>query len=217
METGASNDNDKTNDASMSIKRDIDLSDFRHTVDHCSLSGKAAKNRLLLGLTEMITGARLLRVGTADRWQEPLVANVRLAASDALADHGEVSPVSQLVGTPIRLRRYAQAPGGKDNKMNPLASFLMLRTDVDDREWGQIPPLWDGPVGTVLAVREDSKVAAKLVRRLAQYCMDWVYPRFHRASQELASQGHTREAKQAVVDTVTSEDFEKFIKQWEGK
>ena len=159
----------------------------------------------------MIIGARLLRIGTAERWQEPLVANVRLSASDVLVDGGEISPVSQLIGTPIRLRRYDEAPG-KDNKMNPLASFLMLRTDVDDREWGQIPAVWDGPVGTVLAVREDRKVAAELVCRLAQYCMDCVYPRFYRASLV-----HTREARQVAVDTVTSEDFAKFIEHWEAE
>ena len=197
----------------MGRMRDVELGDFRHLIDFCHLGGQGGKKNSQHreeSLTGMISGARLLRIGTANRWEASLVSNVRLASNDLTAEEGEISPVSQLVGTPIRLRRYIETPGGENNKLNPLASFLMLRTDINDRQWGQIPLMWDGPVGTVLAVRVDGGEPAAFIRGLAQYCLDWVYPRFQKALK-----AGTQEAREAAVKTVTSEDLAKFLKYWE--
>ncbi|CAJ2512849.1 Uu.00g009680.m01.CDS01 [Anthostomella pinea] len=117
----------------------------------------------------------------------------------------DLSPISQLLGIPLRASKITGDTKGNGN--NPLTSFMMLITDLDDPNWGKVLAEWDGEIGDVMFVRDDGKELGRDIGEWAQFAMSWVYYIFRKARRS-----GTRKAKQRAIKLVTLEN----VKESEG-
>jgi hypothetical protein len=152
---------------------DIRLSDLRHFLDWCTYyqSGPEPSPRHDVRPAATVTqGCRLSSIDASTRVKSmSMVMNSCMATTDLAKKKGELSPISQLLGTPVRV---IKVPGDKSNGNgnNPYASFMMLITDVNDPNWGQVPKGWSGEIRSIFMFREDGKaLESVLVEQWAQF------------------------------------------------
>jgi len=129
---------------------------------------------------------------------------------------GSLSPMSKLLGVPLRLWKYPDFqsridPPGWEYHMgagsNQNAAYLMIEPDLKSSEWGWAPRYWDLELGNVLVVREDGQDLD--VNYLTLLCR-FVWAVLKPMVEDASGRGTIRRTKKEVRDFITAENLEKF-------
>ncbi|KAI8629414.1 hypothetical protein F5Y19DRAFT_432763 [Xylariaceae sp. FL1651] len=184
---------------------DVQPSDLRHVVDWF-LYHNRAQHWTMLG-DGVMWGAALICMGDdnlSKRRDRTLGCPMKLTRDHPIID-GEISPISEHIGIPIRLRPAPYTPPF-EGLINAYAAILMVNIDIDDPDWGLIPDRWyNGEHGTVLAVREDRGYMNSFGFDLALWCFNDLRPLFENARKQ-----GTRQARERAMRFVTLQNFEAF-------
>ncbi|KAI1774545.1 hypothetical protein F4818DRAFT_418218 [Hypoxylon cercidicola] len=119
---------------------------------------------------------------------------------------GEVSPISRLVGMPLRLRKNQERFADWGNQT---ACWMMVDVDIDNEAWGFAPMQWQLHINNVLAVREDGQdLTVQNVMDLHCFCAD-----FLDVVQDAAEVG-TRAAREEAMEFLTPENYQRKIQEY---
>lgn len=149
----------------------------------------------------------------------------RLAHPSTVTDiKSSVSSISELLGLPIKLCKYAAVdaqsnPPRSSNYSNPNAAFLMMGTDSKRpanssgrwdpmrTKWGWAPSCWRTNMGNVLAARADGKDLAiddfKMMCKFARRKLQSMFENSRDGSDGLT-------IRQEALDMITWENMVKF-------
>ncbi|KAK6066314.1 hypothetical protein SCUP515_10754 [Seiridium cupressi] len=124
---------------------------------------------------------------------------------------GSVSPISKLVGMPIRIM-YIRKP--ESGSMNYYATALMINLDSTDSKWGKVPDTWKENIGDVIAVRDDGIPILDYqlveITALCAFALDEIQPRV----QAELKKG-TEEAKMGLMKHINRENHLKYFARWD--
>ncbi|KAI6082323.1 hypothetical protein F4821DRAFT_216933 [Hypoxylon rubiginosum] len=116
---------------------------------------------------------------------------------------GEVSPISRLVGMPLRLRKNAEKFADWGNQR---ACWMMVSVNIDDPSWGFAPLDWQLDINNVVVVRDDGQdLTLKDVSNMHGFCADYLDK-----VQDAAEEG-TRAAKMAAMTFLTPQNYQAKI------
>lgn len=137
---------------------------------------------------------------------------------------GSISPISQRLGTPLRLWKYrgqdieawTDPPGWDENicaSSNQDAAFLMMETDPKSSSWGFAPLYWNTDLGNVVVIREDEKdLSVDDLRAICHFTRKKLLLMF----EDESGVGSFRRTKQEVLDFMTAENLAKFRDEMVG-
>ncbi|KAI1860383.1 uncharacterized protein JN550_011535 [Neoarthrinium moseri] len=163
---------------------DISLSCFRDLVDF-SIHHEARE-------TDCILPKKTMR---------PQNGQVAVKAPFAGGDQSAISPISQILGTPLRLNALdTKAKSAGYNDGCPNASFLMMDLDITSPTWGTITEAWRFPGSVLVGQVNGSNIQDHIAATMARFCMEEVYPRVKKALQD-----GTMEAKEKTMKHVCLE------------
>ena len=195
---------------------DVTLADFRHIIDYLTSYG-TTETRESAGRPKDRLSATIIGVKICCYGEEKVHGSESYISVDVSRAHptrltiprGNISPISKLVGMPLRLWKYADIdqwanlPGWIENKnpdSNPNAAFLMMETDPEKADWGWAPLYWNRDLGNVLAVRADGKdLSVNDVKKMCYFARYKLQPRF----EDAIGCGRIRRTKQEVLDYAT--------------
>jgi hypothetical protein len=125
---------------------------------------------------------------------------------------GEVSPISTIIGIPIRVwkceTKRAPDDPAKYSMDNVPATLIFLNPDPKSNEFGWACQHWQMDLGNVLLVRKDGQdLDVKLAEMFCRWCERRLFPQFEAALGLFSS---TKKPRQQVIDIITREDMEKF-------
>jgi len=199
---------------------DITLADFRHVIDYVISYGttevqESVSHRDTRQSTRL-RGVKICCYGEIKlHGSEPYVSVdvPRAHPTRLLYGEGAVSPISKLLGMPLKLWKYPDIdtwihPPGWDESMtadsNQDAAFLMMETEPGKPDWGWAPPYWNMYLGNVLAVRADDKdLAVDDVRMMCYFTRRKLRPMF----EDALGSGFVPRTKQEVLDFITWENM----------
>lgn len=202
---------------------DITLDDFRHIIDHVISYATTELRESTSNLEEdhVSTTIRGVKIccyrETKLHGSEPYISvDVPIFhPTRLLYKEGKVSPISELLGLPLRLWKYLDIatwidpPGWDENKnaaSNQDAAFLMMETDSGNPGWGWAPLYWNSNIGNVLAIRPDGKdLAVHDVRLMCYFARRKLQPMF----EDALGAGWVPRTKQEVLDFITWENMMK--------
>ncbi|KAI1141100.1 hypothetical protein F5Y05DRAFT_299180 [Hypoxylon sp. FL0543] len=201
---------------------DITLADFRHVLDqfvsYGSTEVRESDTKQSTHSPAVVRGVKICCYGEIKlHGSDPFVlVDVPRAHPTRLTfREGDTSPISRLLGTPIRLwkftdlERWLDPPGWNftftaDSNQN--AAFLMMGMDPKTDDWGWAPLYWNMELGNVLAVREDGKdLDREFFRTLCYFTKEKVQPMM----EDSMGAGLISRTKQEVLDFITKENLEK--------
>lgn len=195
---------------------DITLADFRHIIDYL-VSYRTTETRESTTkpdgrLTATVRGVKICCLGEEKlHGSEPYISvDVSRAHPARLTfGHCDISPISRLVGMPLKIWKYSDIdqqtdpPGWVGNESldrNPNAVFLMMETDPKKPDWGWIPRRWSEGLGNILAVRADDKdLTVKDVRMMCYFARHKLQPMF----EDAMGSGSVQRTKQEVLEFIT--------------
>lgn len=204
---------------------DITLADFRHIIDYVRsyLTTETPESVLYPGprVSSSIRGVKICCYGERVLHYSDLYVSVDVPKAHAIRlsyNKAEISPISKVLGTPIKLWKYPDIdtwidpPGWSENMTadsNQNAAFLMTEIDLNNPDWGWVPPYWSTDLGNVLAVRADYEdLAADDVVMMCNFARWKLRPMFETALSD-GSQSFALQAKQ-VLDSITWENMVKY-------
>ncbi|KAI4860214.1 hypothetical protein F4820DRAFT_437501 [Hypoxylon rubiginosum] len=204
------------------IYEDITLGDLRHVLDHVvsynTTEVRESDNRSQTHSSTIARGVKICCYGEIKlHGSDPLVlVDVPRAHPTRLAySEGDVSPISRLLGMPIRLwkfpdlDRWLHPPGWEENlcaDSNQNAAFLMMGADPDKPDWGWAPLYWNIDLGNVLAVREDGRdLDLDDMRAMCYFARKKLQPMM----EDAMGLGLVRRTKREVLGFITRENMEK--------
>ncbi|KAI1764519.1 hypothetical protein GGR53DRAFT_307387 [Hypoxylon sp. FL1150] len=119
---------------------------------------------------------------------------------------GAISPISRLVGMPLRLRKNAEMFEDWGNQM---ACWMMISVDVDDPWWGLAPAEWQIDINNVVVVRDDGQdLTVHEAGLMHSFCGD-----FLDVVQDAAEVG-TRAAKVTAMKFATPQNYQAKIAEY---
>ncbi len=201
---------------------DITLADFRHLIDYFVTYDRSEVWEITNPQTHIRTPRTVLGVKICC-WgeiklhgSEPFVPVEVPPAHNIHTDHGiDISPISKLLGRPLRLWKFPDIqrwidPPGWDHYMcadsNGDAAFLMMDANPKSETWGWAPLYWKTDIGNVLAIYDDqSDLSVDEMRLMCYFIRQKVR---HRVEDSLGG-GRVRRTKQDVLDFITRENMEK--------
>lgn len=201
---------------------DITLADFRHIIDYV-ISYRTTEVRESASyqeghLSTRIRGVKICCYGEIRHHSsEPYVSvDVPRAHPTRLTyGQGAVSPISKLLGMPLKLWKYPaidawnHPPAWGQNMAgasNENAVILMMETDPEKPGWGWAPLDWNLDLGNVLAVRLDDKdLAVADVRIICYFVRQKLQPMF----EDAMGAGYVSRTKQEVLNFITWENMVK--------
>jgi hypothetical protein len=207
---------------------DITAGDFRHLIDHitsysstatpeCGPDPEDRVPRSVRGVKISCFGEKSLH--GAESFMSVWVHSFHPAMLDQMSNNGRTSPISQILGVPIRLWKYPDnenwinIPGwnhtlSADSNQN--AAFLMVETDVNSPDWGWVPLTWNLELGNVLAVREDGQdLDLNYLRFLCRFVREKLQPMI----EDALGSGTSSRTKREVRDFMTTGNFENFMEE----
>jgi hypothetical protein len=202
---------------------DITLGDFRHAADHFADYAddrtrdveETAVSAPSGGLTHADRGTRrgvaIHCDGAIQLHGKQPFSQVEVPAADLARRGGELSPISKLVGLPVRLRKIGDIrewlPMGVGGLSNQNAAFLMMGTDPNRAGWGWAPPHWQTHIGDVLVVGDEGReLVVEDVALLSYFCRKKLQPLF----EDALGLGLKSRSKEEVLDFITGENMERF-------
>jgi hypothetical protein len=204
------------------LYEDITLADFRHTLDYLMSYGTTETKESDHSENRPPTAIRGVKICCYG--ERKLHGSERYVAVDVPSHHptrtvvkfGSVSPISQLLGMPLRLWKYPDIetwldPPGWDENMgatsNQDAAFLMKETNPGRPEWGFAPFNWDMDIGNVLAIRVDEKdLAVDDLRAICHFTRKKLLSIFDDAN----GYGSVKRTKKEVLEYITWDNMVKF-------
>lgn len=204
---------------------DITLADFRHVIDYFvtynTTEVREIGNPLDHSRTARTTirGVKICCYGEiqlhgADPFVQVEVQEVHPIYS-WLSREEDISPISRLLGTPLRLWKFPDItswidpPGWDDNlcaESNQDAAFLMTQTDPKREDWGWTPFYWNIEIGNVLVVREDgSDLSVDELKLMCYFIRQRLRPMF----EDALGLGSVSRTRQEVLNFIRRENMEK--------
>lgn len=201
---------------------DITLADFRHIIDyvisHRTTQVRESASHPEGRLSTSIGGVKICCYGEIKlHSSEPyvLVDVPRAHPTRLTYGEGEVSPISKLLGMPLKLWKdpaidvWIDPPGWGENMTGydtNNAAFLMIETDPAKPGWGLVRPYWNMDFGNVLAVRLDDKdLALDDVKVMCYFAQQRLQPMF----EDALGAGYVQRTKQEVLNFITWENMMK--------
>jgi hypothetical protein len=206
---------------------DITLGDFRHAVDYFVDYNRATipEPKEISPFTTANTAGYTLRgvvihcVGSIKLHGKRLLSQVEVPATHPICHgEGDLSPISRVVGLPVRLWKLEDIgewlvnppgweEGNADAASNQLAPFLMMRMDPGADDWGLAPPCWNTDLGNVLMVGDDGQdLAVEDSALLCYFCKRKLLPLF----EDSRGAGEVLRTKEEVLEFMTSKNMEMF-------
>ncbi|KAI4868639.1 hypothetical protein F4820DRAFT_409074 [Hypoxylon rubiginosum] len=119
---------------------------------------------------------------------------------------GDISPISRLVGMPLRLRKNAERFADWGNQK---ACWMMLNINIDDPTWGFAPFEWQIDINNVIVVKEDGQDLSFIeTMNFFAFCADFL------DQVEHAAEIGTRQAKVEAMTFLTPENYQKKLKEY---
>ncbi|KIW47410.1 uncharacterized protein PV06_00107 [Exophiala oligosperma] len=152
---------------------DITLDDFRHVIDYFVTYNKSETPEITAPLDHKCTGRTIRGVKICCYGENklhgaepyiPVEVEEMHPARSLLSVDRNISPISKLLESPLRLWRFAESqtwvdtPGWNYNMSpegNQDAALLMTETDLGNEFWGWAPLSWNIDIGNVLVIRAD--------------------------------------------------------------
>ncbi|KAI1780279.1 hypothetical protein F4818DRAFT_435485 [Hypoxylon cercidicola] len=204
------------------IYDDITLADFRHVLDHMAsyrtTEVRESDGRSQTHSSAITRGVKICCYGeTKLHGSDPFVlVDVPRAHPTRLTyAEGDISPISKLLGMPIRLWKFPDLeswlhpPGWEGNMCadsNQNAAFLMMGVDPKS-DWGWAPLYWNIEIGNVLAVRADGRdLDLDDMRTMCYFARKKLLPMM----EDSMGLGLVSRTKNEVLDFITWENMEKF-------
>ena len=205
---------------------DITTGDLRHLVDYVTSylstetpeSGPDPHAHAL----NSVRGVRISCYGEKRlHGSEPFISvevpSFHPARLNLTVQEGNISPISKLLGVPLRLWKYPDIqtwidpPGWEEYDKcadsNQNAAFLMIETNLKSSSWGWAPLYWSRDLGNVLAVREDEQdLDVDYLRLLCRFVRVELQPMV----EDALGCGTVYRTREEVRDFVTKENLEKF-------
>lgn len=192
---------------------DIDLNDYRDVVDYFT-SYRNAGSRT--------SGPIVKGVKISCRGEQTTFGTAKYVAVDVPKDHpvfnSPIAPMSELVGLPVRARKYPADRRWRDNTVsdvfeNQAVTFLHQTTDVTSSAWGWAPFQWQNEIGSVLVVRSDKKdITTHLVEALCHFCQNKMQPLFENG----LGGGLVDMTREEVTGHITPEKFRQYFEVVRG-
>ncbi|KAI1370421.1 hypothetical protein F4677DRAFT_364396 [Hypoxylon crocopeplum] len=204
------------------LYEDITLGDFRHVLDHVvsynSTEVRESDTSSQTHSPTVIRGVKICCYGeTKLHGSDPfvLVDVPRSHPTRLTSSEGDISPISRLLGTPLRLwkfpdlERWLDPPGWEENlcaDSNQNAAFLMMGMDPKKEGWGWAPLYWNLDLGNVLAVREDDRdLDLDFLRTMTYFTRKKIQP----IIEDSIGSGLVPRTKQEVLDFITIGNMER--------
>lgn len=207
------------------LYENIALSDFRHIVDY--LTNYVASRQVSRIVTAPTTGpaAPLHGVKIRCSGESQNNAGASFESADisavgcAFGDNGVISPISKVLGMPLRLRKCAIREFVQD-VTNPNASMLMLMLNPERNDWGMPHLRWRFNIGNVFVVRDDGEnLDVRDLEMMCYFARFKLQPMFKGVAQEKSEVESEDEdndedvpivgAKQKAMEWITWENMEK--------
>ncbi|KAI2601837.1 hypothetical protein GGR54DRAFT_580565 [Hypoxylon sp. NC1633] len=204
------------------LYEDITLGDLRHVLDYFVSYGttevRESDSKTQTHSAAVVRGVKISCYGEAKlHGSDPFVLVDVPRVHPARHDHSrrDVSPISRLLGMPIRLWKYPDLdtwldpPGWEENMCadsNQNAAFLMVGTNPKKSDWGWAPLYWNVEIGNVLAVRQDGKdLDLNDFRLMCYFARRKLQPMF----EDAMGLGLVSRTKQEVRDFITWDNMVK--------
>lgn len=199
---------------------DITLADFRHIIDYMISYGitgtRESASRPEERTSAAIRGVKICCLGEEKIHGSKPYVSVDVSSSHitrlALSHEEAISPISKLLGMPLKLWKYPDInawidPPGWDDVFtaysNQAAANLMTETDVEKPSWGWARQYWNEDLGNVLAVRADDKDLAVDDVRVMNY---FIKRKLQSMFEDALGLGYIQRARQEVLDFITWEN-----------
>lgn len=136
-----------------------------------------------------------------------------------------VSPISELIGMPVHVRKIPPHASWKDDTtcgryVNVEATLLCMAVKPSSDFWGLAPKFWQNRVGSVLITRVDGNdIAPQEVEVLCAYTRWFVEEPMQDAKEGAGSYGDKKRVAEykKTVETVTPEAFHTFYEGFKTK
>jgi len=205
---------------------DISLADYRHVLDYFATYGDDNVSVLEQGINpptrsyNAVLGVKVTCFGeqklhSAKPFVQVLVPVTHVERNN-LYPEGEISPISRLVGLPIRAWKFTtkgewQNRADWEFNMHPdsnlTASKLFMEPEICSPGWGWAPMCWQTGIGNVLLLRaDDTDLLVEDAELLCRFCEWKLQPLF----EDALGGGRTHRSKQEVVDFITMDNMGKF-------
>ena len=142
---------------------------------------------------------------------------VDVPASD-LVWASDKSTLSEMVGVPVRARKFPPHPAWKDRRdddwyENQAAIGLFRAMDPEQEDFSFVPMNWDLRVGSALVVRDDGKdMTPQQVEALCYYAWEHTTDKFQDASESGSEEEIVK-----LVALFTPEKFGEFFAEFKAK
>lgn len=201
---------------------DITLADFRHIIDYVisylTTEVRESASHLEGRLSTRIRGVKIccykeIKLHSSEPYvcvDVPRAHPTRLKYAK-----GTISPISKLLGMPLRLWKYPAMDASNDplgwgediaGENHQDAAFLMMETDPEKPDWGWAPLYWNMDLGNVLAIRaDDEDLAVDDVRMMCYFSRKKLQPMF----EDALGAGYVARTKQEVLNFITWDNMMK--------
>lgn len=210
------------------LYENIALSDFRHIVDYLVnyvASGQVSRivTAPITGLAAPLHGVKIRCYGESQTNAGASFESADISAVGcAFGDKGVISPISKVLGMPLRLRKCA-IRGFAQDVTNPNASMLMLMLNPERNDWGMPHLHWRFNIGNVFVVRDDGEnLDVRDLEMMCCFARFKLQPMFKGVAQEKSAVGSEDEdndedvpivgAKQKALEWIT---WKKMEQHWE--